>query len=425
MSRLILTTAAALIAIAASAGSRVADSRADILAIPARAGGICYAYPTSDIVSNRTAPDGYEPFYVSHYGRHGSRYLIADEDYTRPMEVLRKAAQAGALTPTGERLLAQLDTIWLEARGRGGELTPLGSRQHRGIARRLATDYPAVFAEGAHVTAASTPVMRCAHSMFAFIEGLKELNPDLDIPRESAKRNLYYLNYHSPESGHYSGEKGPWFQDFKRFRADRTNPDRFIGTVFADSDYVDTWVDRDEFMWQIYWIAVIMQNMETDIDLLPLFTNDELYDMYQVANYNFYACNSSYPRANGEHIRNAGNLVRDIVDNADTYIADGSHGATLRFGHDGNIIPLTALMGIDGCYSEVVRPEELTADYNVYAISPMASNLQLIFFRPTDGKGDILVRAMLNEQDATLPIPSRNGYYRWTDLRQHLVSLLQ
>ncbi len=30
------------------------------------------------------APEGYEPYYISHYGRHGSRYLIGTADYDRP-----------------------------------------------------------------------------------------------------------------------------------------------------------------------------------------------------------------------------------------------------------------------------------------------------------------------------------------------------
>ena len=44
-----------------------------------KAGGVYYAYPVST-VEQTPAPKGYEPFYVSHYGRHGSRYLIADND---------------------------------------------------------------------------------------------------------------------------------------------------------------------------------------------------------------------------------------------------------------------------------------------------------------------------------------------------------
>ena len=39
-------------------------------------GGVYYAYPIESGMANpllQLAPEGYEPFYISHYGRHGSR----------------------------------------------------------------------------------------------------------------------------------------------------------------------------------------------------------------------------------------------------------------------------------------------------------------------------------------------------------------
>lgn len=403
------------------------DYRAEVAAVPERAGGVYYAYPGPDADYGRDTPKGYEAFYLSHYGRHGSRYLISDDDYKRVIDRLADASRAGALTATGERLRLSLDTVWAEARGRGGELTPLGARQHRGIARRMASAHPGVIAPGAKITAASTPVMRCAHSMFAFTEGLKELNPALDIPLESSERNMVYLNYHSPESGQYCGPRAPYYQDYKRFKAANTKSDRLISSIFADKAYTDRWVDRDAFMWDLYWIAVDLQNMETDVDLLPLFTNDELFNLWQTVNFEFYATNSSYPPARGLHIGNARNLVRHILDNADSYISSGEHGATLRFGHDGNIIPLAALLHIADAYSEAERPAELASDYATFHISPMASNLQMIFFRnPSDPTADVLVRVYLNEHDAELPVakaPGHEKFYRWADLRAYLASI--
>lgn len=409
----------------AAAALSWAQSAYDQIAVrPERAGGVYYAYPEGESLNYGAVPAGYEPFYLSHYGRHGSRYLISDNDYRRVMNRLAHAEAAGALTPAGMLLKAQMDTIWEEARGRGGELTPLGARQHRGIARRAAAAYPKIFADGAIVEAASTPVMRCAHSMFAFIEGIKEFNPSLQVSRESAERNMYYLNYHSPESGPYSSHDGPWYQDYKRFRAAQTNPGRLMPEIFADSAYVARWVDPSEFMTDLYWVAVDMQNMETAIDLLPLFTTGELYDLWQIYNYSFYATNSSYPLANGEFTANARNLVHHIVEHADSAIATGSHGATLRFGHDGNIIPLTALLAIDGCASDAVAPADLAADYANFRISPMASNLQMVFFRPKRRGGDVLVKIYLNEREATIPVATdAAGFYPWPRLREYLLSL--
>jgi len=113
---------------------------------------------------------------------------------------LRKADKAGALSDTGKSVLLRLDTVWNEVEGRGGDLSPLGVRQHRGIAERMIKNYPEVFKNNSKISARSTIVVRCVLSMDAFCERLKEINPTLDITRESSNRYMKYLNYHGDES---------------------------------------------------------------------------------------------------------------------------------------------------------------------------------------------------------------------------------
>jgi hypothetical protein len=55
----------------------------------------------------------------------------------------------------------------------------------------------------------------------------------------------------------------------------------------------------------------------------------------------------------------------------------------------------------------------------------MACNIQLIFYRPTEGSGDILLKVLLNENEARLPFPAVTGpYYRWTDFRTYFTNKL-
>ena len=51
-------------------------------------GGVYYAYPVSQRTIDPTPPVGYTPFYISHYGRHGSRWLPSDNRYEWVMEQL-------------------------------------------------------------------------------------------------------------------------------------------------------------------------------------------------------------------------------------------------------------------------------------------------------------------------------------------------
>ena len=50
----------------------------------------------------------------------------------------------------------------------------------------------------------------------------------------------------------------------------------------------------------------------------------------------------------------------------------------------------------------------------------MACNIQLVFYGKPGGD-DVLVRVLLNEHDATLPVkPVADGcFYKWTDLEKY------
>lgn len=75
-------------------------TREEMTATPEKCGGVYYAYPVKESHITQT-PKGYKPFYISHYGRHGSRYLISDNDYKRVIDLMYKAHRNNALTPLG------------------------------------------------------------------------------------------------------------------------------------------------------------------------------------------------------------------------------------------------------------------------------------------------------------------------------------
>ena len=87
---LILMAVACMMALAASAQ----QARQDIRRHVDYAGSNYAAYPGPQ-KSLTAAPRGYEPFYISHYGRHGSRFLIGTNDYDKPYNMLLKADSLG------------------------------------------------------------------------------------------------------------------------------------------------------------------------------------------------------------------------------------------------------------------------------------------------------------------------------------------
>lgn len=102
----------------------------------------------------------------------------------------------------------------------------------------------------------------------------------------------------------------------------------------------------------------------------------------------------------------------------------------MRFGHEVALMPLAVLMELDSLGSEI-NDLTLVADrWRNYEIFPMASNIQMIFYRPENGKydaDDVLVKVLLNECETNLPVrPVQSGshYYRWSDLRNHYLQRL-
>ena len=126
---------------------------------------LAYRTPTWKLTP---APKGYEPFYLSHYARHGSRWLCGSGEYARPVEKLQKAQQYGKLTPEGQEVLRRLEFIQSTSIKRCGDLTTVGERQHHGIGKRMAQNFPEIFkAPNTQVDARSTVVRRCILSLIA------------------------------------------------------------------------------------------------------------------------------------------------------------------------------------------------------------------------------------------------------------------
>lgn len=418
----ILTTALLL---AFQLSSIAQTTKEEVFETIEKAGGVYYAYPVTETV-NTPAPKGYEPFYISHYGRHGSRYLISDNDYEWVIKLMKDANEKKALTALGEDVLQRLNELWKETEGRGGDLSPLGVRQHRGIAERMYKAYPQAFKGEAEISARSTIVVRCVLSMSAFCERLKELNPALQVTRESSNRYMNYLNYHSPKSNEFTAPDGPWREEYRKFEESHTNPDRLVASLFSDKDYVLRNVNPKQIMWGLYWLAADAQNVETKVGFMDIFEKQELFDLWQSFNYKFYVCDSNYAGNKGMMLDNSKPQLKNILETAEEVIAKGCTGATLRFGHDGNLIPLTGMLRLKDCYNSVSDPYEFYKNFSDFKVAPMAGNIQIVFFRSKKNADDILVKFLHNERETSIPVETDTfPFYKWNEVKKYYMQLLE
>ncbi len=390
-----------------------------------------YAVCCSDSTA-ASRPEGYAPFYISHYGRHGSRWHSSERKYKPVLEVLEKAGEAGALTAKGKELLEKVRIIAADAEGHYGDLSPRGVREHRAIAERMYLTYPEVFAgkngRPAKVDSRSTVVVRCILSMAANNERLKEFRPELQMTRESSRRNMYYMGNHHHSDSLELFRQAAAVSD--SLRAAWIHPQRFLNSIFSDRRFVRKEISRPQvWMYDVFQLAGGMDSVDyLNIDLFSYFTDRELYDLWRCINAYAYMTMGPSLRFGRANLEDAKPLLRNILTTADQVLSgELDQDATLRFGHDSNIIPLLSLIG-EQKVAVRVSLDEVEKAWNLSEVSSMATNLQLIFFRPENGPehpaaNQIKVRVLYNERDAQLPIEGA-PFYNWDTLRNYLQSRL-
>ena len=368
------------------------------------------------------APKGYEPYYMSHYGRHGSRWLIWEGEYTLPMNTLKDARMAGKLTPVGEETLKKLEAFFPTTIKRLGDLTTVGERQHHGIGKRMAQNFPEIFKhKDVKIDARSTTVFRCILSMIAECEELAAANPTAQIHNDVSESLQYYLN--QPWEGIVKQMgKGTGDQEEKAYKQKYTHPERLIKVLFNDEAWVRDNVAAGDFMRRLFDVAANMQSHDTDIELLSLFTDDEIYDQWRIRNIGWYLDYGPSMVSGQKMPFSQRNLLKNIIETADTITQTQ---ATLRFGHEVCVMPLACLLELDNCGMAVENLDELDKYWRNYRIFPMGCNIQLVFYKPKKGQGDILVKALLNERETYMPAQTDTWpYYKWQDLRQYYLDKL-
>lgn len=375
------------------------------------------------------APKGYEPFYISHYGRHGSRWLTSDWQYTDVLKVLRKADRLQKLTPLGTKLLADLEAFHRTAEQRIGDLTPLGERQHHKIGRRMTEHFPEVFRGSAQVDARSSFVVRCILSMVAECEELTAFNPKLSIHNDVGQCFQYYLHGYGVKNDSLKALSDRAEPVKERYQQQLVHPQRLCSTLFNDADWVAASLDAVTFMVRLFDVAANMQSHDDGLDLYPLFTHDEIYAIWKWRNISHYLQYANATLTDNKMTFTQLDLLRNIITTADTLIAKAHfNGATLRFGHEVDLLPLACILGLGNCDTVVDDLDRLDQVWANYRIFPMAGNVQLVFFRPTEKSlkknpnQPILVKALLNEREIALPVaPYQYPYCRWDDLRAYYI----
>ena len=384
----------------------------DIIASDRQKNSGCEGPYRFDAPALTPAPKGFKPFYISHYGRHGSRYAWTSDAYTVVRDVLQAAYRAGALTERGERLHNEFRDFMQTPLINTGDLVELGSEQHAEIARRMVASFPDVFAKGGKVSARSSTSQRAIVSMGAFCVSLQKNAPRLDIELNSLHTNMPVVNATSApaplrvrRSGRVLIPESP-----AAFTARLVDYDGILDRLFTDRGFLEERGGRSRFVSMLFSVMSGYHNYCEEDFLEDIFTPEEQLALWEVDNYVAY-------------VDHAGNryqqipLLLDIVAGADEAIAGGQYKAHFRFGHDTVFNGLCPLLNINGSGFQPQKADEVKYWFQNYD-TPMAANLQFVLYR-SKRDARILFKLLRNGWEVSLPqlTPVSGPYYDWNDFR--------
>ena len=367
------------------------------------------------------APKGYEAVYLSHYGRHGSRYAYTERAYTILLDMLAEAQAQDNLTPYGESLLWQLQPFWEKVRYCAGDLTPLGWEQHQAIASTMAGSFPTVFGKGSVIDACSSPSVRSVISMSSCCAALSRLCPEAQVYEHQSLTDVQATR---PNQGknpfRYEGPSIPFpFRESSEAFFLRRFPEYLDVLARMFKDPSASLGDRNPYdvFFHLYMFVAGMNSLPEGerLDVGGLLTREEYATLWETDNYERFREYLPYRTP-------CSSVVDDMIAKADERLGGGSRGADLRFGHDHVVMALLMIMDLDGFDTLPASADEVVYWFQTFR-SPMAANIQWVFYAPKKGRGgDVLMKVLLNGEEVRFGDlePVQGPYYRWEDVRAYL-----
>ena len=387
--------------------------------------GVHHPYMVPEIEDTK-APKGFKAFYVTHYGRHGSRYHTTEAFFDENVPRMAALAEKGLLTEQGLSLKSEME--WLQQRhsGMAGTLTEKGGFEQQGVAQRLYERCPEIFRQKGckQISSRSTNVHRVIQSMGHFNASLKACQSDLVITMLTGDRYWDILCHNTSDIENPYRERQEFVKDsLVKDYVSKLHPEH----LFKDPSAVEAacGVDAKELEFKLFESTQITRTLDHSEghNPLELFPIDDLVNMgraYNIMNFVWFMHSIEGGDINTRAVGIP--ILNDMVRTAEEAMAGNGHCADFRFGHDSGVGPLAAMLEI-GDYAKELHLAESPDEWPAYRNLCMCSNVQLIFYR--NKAGEVLVKVLLNENEVLIgeSCPVYSGpYYRWEDFRDFVTA---
>lgn len=323
------------------------------------------------------APKGYKIVYLSHYGRHGARYLNRPEEYRTIVDIFESQAADDNLTATGLLFWNAFTADSTKFIGRAGDLTSLGRQQHQMLGNRYKKRFPHLFRNSSSVRAESSTSPRCISSMYCFLQGagLSALQSRISDVNSA---HMSYLSVPTTSRNHSANAV-----------ATAVDITAICGRLFVNPEKLESSEKIQDFIMDLFYFYAGMGCVEME-DWNMIFTEQELVALASLDNRKFhYNCGWDCP----ENVYNSKVLLEEILQQAREDMYEGDVKVRLRFGHDTTIMKLLSLLGL-GQWTGTTWPSSDVC---------MAANLCFVFAQ--NRPGDVLVQVRFNEHDISGWLP--------------------
>lgn len=350
--------------------------------------GVYRTYDFDAQRENVPAPKGYKVFYLTHYGRHGSRYINRECEYDTLNVILHREQ----LTPYGQKVRDKFDEYYPLLKGRATDLTEVGKQQHRRLARRMVEDYPELFGRGSTILASSSDIPRCLLSMYFFLDELRQNRKSLDISADFRSSDVPL--FRAPQLH---------FFPINEYLKEHFDPTSLFERIFSDPLAAAEGTEPCLFAQTLYYYICHLEGAGIqDIFWDSVLTQSEIRTLHKIECEKF-----SYNRGALCPVNQtvAAPTLQEIITTAEKDIESGKPIVRLRFGHDTMLMCLMSLIAV---------PPFDGLRYDCSNV-PMGSNVRFVFAR--NKENDILVKIQYNESDVM-------GWTPWENFRKACLELI-
>lgn len=399
----------------------------EIKAIPQCSAGIIYSVPTGKQQTDTPAPDGKKPFYISHFGSCAAYYLESPKDYEAPINVFVKADSMNMLTPLGKDVLRRLRLIEQDAAHRTGEITVNGARQMRQLAQEMVDRFPDIFVDGSYIDARSIVRNHSIMSMQEFMNQIARHKANMELVMKSSHSNDQWMHVEDKEleADRFNAETKTSYQAYIKANS---NNKRLWESLFGSIDYVKEHIDTTKLNDQLFTLAGGIQNtpLEGVITLYDIYTPEEIIQHWRLHNAKNYISYGGFELNGGNQPFAQRAPLWNLLHQGDSIKKLDHPVVHLRYSSRGMVMELICLMELNGYGLKTPDLNQLEKQgWANYRIAPFGSSVQVVYYRKDKTDENILIKVLLNGQEARLPIKTDCApYYHWEDVKRYYLRKL-